>query len=99
MTTLLRRGRGKPGQHHSRHTPPSPTWAVHGACRGDWDPNLWHPDADSDPTDAILAKAICGHCPVMLACRRHALANREDWGIWGALDQNERRALLEHQVR
>ena len=39
------------------------------------------------------AKKICSACPVSDACLAHALANRETHGIWGGLNEAERRAL------
>lgn len=39
------------------------------------------------------AKKICSNCPVAEQCLAHALANRETHGIWGGLNEAERRAL------
>ena len=39
------------------------------------------------------AKAVCAACPVLQACREHALAVREPYGIWGGLDESERQRL------
>lgn len=36
------------------------------------------------------AKAICHQCPVLQLCRDHALRVEEPWGIWGALNEEER---------
>jgi WhiB family transcriptional regulator, redox-sensing transcriptional regulator len=40
------------------------------------------------------AKYICSTCPVQPDCLAHSLKTRENWGIWGGLDERERRALL-----
>ncbi|MFJ9948535.1 WhiB family transcriptional regulator [Kitasatospora sp. NPDC091207] len=40
------------------------------------------------------AKALCGACPVRIECRRHALAAREPFGVWGGLGAEERHALF-----
>jgi WhiB family transcriptional regulator, redox-sensing transcriptional regulator len=40
------------------------------------------------------AKKICASCPVAEQCLAHALANRETHGIWGGLNEVERRALI-----
>jgi WhiB family redox-sensing transcriptional regulator len=40
------------------------------------------------------AKAICATCPVITDCLDFALRNGEKWGVWGGLDDIERKALL-----
>ena len=45
------------------------------------------------PRDAA-AKEVCSGCPVMTACRDHALAIREPFGVWGGLTEDERQLLL-----
>lgn len=37
------------------------------------------------------ARRICEGCPVLLACRDHALAAGESYGIWGGLTELDRR--------
>ena len=39
------------------------------------------------------AKKICATCPVAEQCLAHALTNRETHGIWGGLNESERRAM------
>jgi WhiB family redox-sensing transcriptional regulator len=41
------------------------------------------------------AKAICASCPVLEPCLDYALTIREPHGIWGGLNETERRARLE----
>jgi len=36
------------------------------------------------------AKQICAGCPVIGACREHALRTHEKYGVWGALTARER---------
>ncbi|MGH9194816.1 MAG: WhiB family transcriptional regulator, partial [Acidimicrobiia bacterium] len=36
---------------------------------------------------------VCTQCPVALECLRYALANREQFGIWGGTSERERRKL------
>jgi WhiB family redox-sensing transcriptional regulator len=45
------------------------------------------------------AKTLCKECPAMLACREHALANDEAYGVWGGLGEQERRMLLARRGR
>ncbi len=40
------------------------------------------------------AKAICATCPVRQPCLDYALRIREPHGIWGGLNEAERRQLL-----
>jgi len=40
------------------------------------------------------AKAVCASCPVINACRDHALAVQEPYGIWGGLSEDDRAAIL-----
>jgi len=40
------------------------------------------------------AKAICARCPVREQCLEFALTVREPHGIWGGLNELERRRLL-----
>ena len=35
------------------------------------------------PAEIERARALCGGCPVRVACLARALANREPWGVWG----------------
>lgn len=38
------------------------------------------------------AKAVCAKCPVLAKCRESALANDEEWGVWGGMGPAERSA-------
>jgi WhiB family redox-sensing transcriptional regulator len=42
----------------------------------------------------VRAKAICDRCPVQALCLEYALKIRESHGIWGGLNELERRQLL-----
>jgi WhiB family redox-sensing transcriptional regulator len=54
------------------------------------DPELWFPELGQSNTPA---KRICMSCDLRAACLEIALANDEQFGIWGGLSTNERRAL------
>jgi WhiB family redox-sensing transcriptional regulator len=45
------------------------------------------------------AKAVCAGCPVRLTCLDVALTNREQYGVFGGLDEDERRAVLRRRRR
>lgn len=76
-------------------------WQLHGACRGQ-DPSLFfHPEGERGPRRAhreAAAKAVCATCPVLLACREHALAVREPYGVWGGLSEHDREDRYAGQV-
>jgi WhiB family redox-sensing transcriptional regulator len=75
-------------------------WQYQGACR-DLDPEaFFHPDGERGPrrrNRENAAKAVCASCPVIAACRAHALAVQEPYGIWGGLSEDDRTAILERQ--
>lgn len=48
---------------------------------------------------ATDAKAICRRCPVQSDCLGHALTFREDYGVWGGMDEDERADLLRQARR
>lgn len=75
-------------------------WRHHGAC-ADEDPDLFFPDGVTGQylVQAEQAKAVCRGCPVMQQCGNWALDTRQDAGVWGGLDENERRLLLRRRGR
>ncbi|SEP53940.1 Transcription factor WhiB [Amycolatopsis saalfeldensis] len=84
----------------SRIPPPLTTlwdWQLDAACRDIDSTMFFHPEyergAEKTSRDS-RAKAICRRCPVIEACRGHALAVHEPYGIWGGLTAAERTALL-----
>lgn len=68
-------------------------WAVRGRCADSKDPELFFPPRN-DP--GMEARAICVECVVRKQCLVYATANAQEiYGIWGALDRNERLRLLD----
>lgn len=63
-------------------------WADRAACRG-LDTDLFFPK-EYTSLKAKEAKAICAECPVVIECRRYALATMTDWGIFGGMSPKER---------
>jgi len=58
---------------------------------------FFHPWNERGPTRLEReerAKAICAECPVIEACRSHAIAVRENYGVWGGLTEDERLQLI-----
>ena len=72
-------------------------WQYEGACRS-MDPEMFfHPDGERGPRREArekAAKAVCAQCPVLAACRAHALAVQEPYGIWGGLTEDERIEII-----
>lgn len=72
-------------------------WQRRAACRGPeavlfFAPTM--PEARPEREDReTRAKAICHECPVQLQCLDYAVGIREPHGIWGGLNETERRLL------
>ncbi|MFI9622117.1 WhiB family transcriptional regulator [[Kitasatospora] papulosa] len=66
-----------------------------------YDPELWFPIGEGPVAQqqAADAKAVCYQCPVVNACLRSALEDHEDVGVWGGLDETERRRLHGRRAR
>jgi WhiB family redox-sensing transcriptional regulator len=75
-------------------------WRHRAICR-DEDPELFFPIGNTGP--ALLqieqAKAVCRRCPVVQECLTWALETGQDAGVWGALSEDERRALKRRNAR
>lgn len=71
---------------------PNPRWRLRAACRGQ-DTEMWFDG------DTAAAKAECRRCPVVSDCLGLALANGLTYGVWGGLDEKERRALKKGPAR
>ena len=74
------------------------TWRVQAACRGDnavwFFPPAHFERKDEKDFRENHARALCRVCPVLDACREYALTVQEPHGIWGGLNELERRRLL-----
>lgn len=72
----------------------SPGWQDSAACR-EADTELFFPIGSTGIAVAEIqeAKAICARCPVQRACLEYALGTGQQYGIWGGLDEEERRLL------
>lgn len=72
-------------------------WQIHGRCRGADSAVFFHPEGERGRARMqreLRAKAICESCPVLQACREHALQVKEPYGIWGGLSESEREAII-----
>lgn len=71
----------------------SPVWTERGLCAFDDDPDKWHP-LDGDAKTAAEAKKVCRACPVRQVCRDYGIATEQPDGIWGGLDERQRRKII-----
>lgn len=75
-------------------------WRHRAVCR-EVDPELFFPVGSSGP--ALLqieeAKAVCRRCPVSEQCLAWALGTGQDAGVWGGMDEDQRRALKRRTAR
>ncbi len=67
-----------------------PGFMERGACRG-MSPRIFYPERGDDTTYAI---SVCRSCPVKDECLKHALDEKELFGIWGGKTSTQRRRLL-----
>jgi WhiB family redox-sensing transcriptional regulator len=75
------------------------TWQVKAACRGPQATVFFPPQQFERKADRLererRAKRICSQCDVRRECLQYSLEIREPHGIWGGLNESERRTLLD----
>jgi WhiB family redox-sensing transcriptional regulator len=74
------------------------SWQVRASCRGP-QAAVFFPPSQFERKDEKLererrAKEICTSCVVRADCLEYALDIREPHGIWGGLNESERKQLL-----
>ncbi len=69
-------------------------WRIDAACRTA-DPRIFFPVGASGPAveTANEAKAVCETCPVAQECLIFAVTTNQEYGVWGGLDEEERREV------
>lgn len=77
-------------------------WQDRALCRGAnadlfFAPHHVEKKEDREAREA-QAKAVCARCPVRRECLDFALAVREPHGIWGGLNEIERRRVLQRRA-
>ncbi|WP_439082145.1 WhiB family transcriptional regulator [Streptomyces sp. WL006] len=65
-------------------------WSADAECKGEVTEAFYPAPGQS----SAYAKAICWRCPVRVECLTHALEWPETWGVFGGLDEKERRELI-----
>jgi WhiB family redox-sensing transcriptional regulator len=78
------------------------SWQLKAACRGP-QAEIFFPPAHAERKEEKLqreerAKAICRMCSVRVDCLEYAVRIREPHGIWGGLNEMERRQVAERRV-
>jgi len=70
-------------------------WSDRAACLSA-EPEQFFPvgGAAAAAWETAVAKQVCAGCVVIDDCRDYALATRQPFGVWGGLDEEERRSLL-----
>ena len=73
-------------------------WQTKAACRGPHAAVFFPPThverKDEKDEREVRAKAICDACSVRKPCLEYALRIREPHGIWGGLNELERKQML-----
>ena len=73
-------------------------WQAKAACRGPHASIFFPPShferKDEKEAREARAKSICSGCQVRQACLEYALRIREPHGIWGGLNEAERKLML-----
>jgi WhiB family transcriptional regulator, redox-sensing transcriptional regulator len=76
---------------------PAQNWLEQAACRGEDGALFYPPNSGESRAERQMrenmAKSICQTCQVKPACLSHAVTNDERYGIWGGLNDLERRDL------
>lgn len=80
-------------------------WQARAECRDEdqalfFAPNYFERRSAKNAREA-KAKVLCRRCPVIEECREYALRTREEHGVWGGLNEAERRRVLrlrDHEV-
>jgi WhiB family transcriptional regulator, redox-sensing transcriptional regulator len=87
---------------HEPHPPQESSqamnWRQRAACL-DTDPELFFPVGTiGHALDQIAqAKTVCRDCPVRAQCLEWALNTTQAAGVWGGMDEDERRQLRRHR--
>ena len=74
-------------------------WRDRSACL-DEDPELFFPIGGTGPAAHQIeeAKHVCQRCPVLSECLQWALSTGQDHGVWGGLDEDERKQLRRRRL-
>lgn len=74
----------------SKKLPVVADWMKQGNCKDLQDLDVFF---RHDKISRFQAKKICSDCPVKEECLNQAFMNKEEYGVWGGLDEVERRSI------
>ncbi len=78
------------------------TWRASAACQGSTAAAFYPPNTTETRDERLRreasARELCGRCAVRQACLEYALYVQEPYGIWGGLNEMERRRLLRRRT-
>jgi WhiB family redox-sensing transcriptional regulator len=78
------------------------SWQDRAACKGPQAAVFFPPTSSERKEDKLArearAKAICKQCVVRPECLEYAISIREPHGIWGGLNETERKQLVERRA-
>lgn len=63
-----------------------------------WFPEQSHTDPYANTQSYYLAKKLCDQCPVKAQCLAYALANEEEFGMWGGTTPRQRQAMRDRRA-
>jgi WhiB family redox-sensing transcriptional regulator len=79
------------------------SWQARASCRGPQADVFFPPSRVERKEERLMreraAKSICRTCTVKHECLEYALRIREPHGIWGGLNEAERKQALEHPTK
>ncbi|WP_433856735.1 WhiB family transcriptional regulator [Streptomyces kronopolitis] len=86
----------RPSRYAPDNLPRPRHWTQDAACAGEKTAVFFPAGTTGTPIeiDVQYAKTFCDRCPVRGQCLAHALTFREDHGVWGGLDENERAEMI-----
>jgi len=68
-----------------------------------FDPDIFYPEGKPGypayDRQVEVAKKICKACPVMASCLAWAVESRQEHGVWGGTEENERIAAMKTASR
>ena len=70
------------------------SWRHAAVCK-DLDPSIFFPVGVTGAAEQQIAtaKQICASCPVRLECLEFAISTKQNFGVWGGYDEEERRTM------
>jgi len=79
-----------------------PGWRAAAVCHGGdaesfFPPSHFERKPEKDRREGI-ARSFCSRCPVRIQCLEYALVSEEPHGIWGGMNELERRRLLRRRA-